>query len=220
MRNIDEAATSGAMYPALGFWTAMLLVALSAAYVGILGWTALQGSAYPPPEPFQTAIHLIVLLTVPALVFFWAMVHDAATEDRKIFSLTALAFMIIFAALVAINRFVALTVVPQSLALGATSGLQWFMPYEWPSVMLAIELLGWGFFFGAACLSLAPVFQSSKLELAICITLVITAVLNFTSVIGLVTNQFGILGMVAPLAWGVGPISAFILMGVWFHHQA
>jgi len=55
---------------------------------------------------------------------------------------------VIFAAQTSINRYVALTVVRQSLAAGNTDGLQWFLPYTWPSIMLAIEYLAWGFFLG------------------------------------------------------------------------
>jgi len=36
----------------------------------------------------------------------------------------------------------------------------------------------------------------------------------------LVINQFNWIGLVAPLAWGLGPIAAFILIAIWFHRQA
>jgi hypothetical protein len=56
-----------------------------------------------------------------------------------------LAYILIFATLTSINRYVALTVVRQSLAAGNTDGLQWFLPYTWPSIMLA----------GSVCLAIA-----------------------------------------------------------------
>ena len=220
MRNMDEAATSGAMFPGLGFWTAILSAALTAVYIGLLGFLMLTGDTLPPDEPLQTILHILILLCLPVFVFLCVLIHDSAPMDRKIFSLASVAFIAIFAALVAVNRFVALTVEPQGLALGKTAGLAWFMPYEWPSVMLAIEMLGWGFFFGLAWLSAATVFQEGALEKTIFWTLVITALLNLASSVALVINQFNWIGLVAPLAWGLGPIAAFILIAIWFHRQA
>jgi hypothetical protein len=219
MKSIDSASTTGAMFPAMGFWISVLLAILNAVYLGVLGFLMFSGSAYPPPESSQPVIHILVLICVPLLILLWTQLHDAAPLDRKFFSHSSLAFLIIFAALTSINRFVALTVVPQSLAAGSAAGLQWFLPYEWPSVMLAIEMLGWGFFFGLACLTLAPVFLEGGLERALCWTLIVTAVFNFFTIVALVIDQFALIGLAAPIAWGIGPILAFILMAIWFRRQ-
>lgn len=212
----DHASTNGAMFPAMGFWTAVLLVALNVAYIAVM---ALSAASFPPQEPFQSYIHILILVTIPALVILWTQLHDAAAPDRKLFSHASLAFLIIFAALVSINRFVALVVVRPALAAGNADILQWFSPYEWPSVMLAIELLGWGFFFGLACLTMAPVFQEGGLERAICWTLVAAATFNLAMIACLLIDQIAVIWLLAPVAWGLAPTAAFVMIAAWFRRQ-
>ncbi|MEX2161312.1 MAG: hypothetical protein WD751_05290 [Anaerolineales bacterium] len=216
MKSIDSANTNGAMFPAMGFWTAILLVVLNIFYLAVMAFSA---AVFPPPEPLQSLIHLLVLITPPIMIILWVQLHDAAPLDRKLFSHASLAFLVIFAALVSINRFVALTVVRPSLAAGNVDGLQWFLPYGWPSAMLALEMLGWGLFFGFACLTLAPTFQGGRLERSICWTLVVTAVFNFAIIAALVVDQFGVLWWLGPVAWGAGPTVAIALMAAWFRRQ-
>ena len=131
--------------------------------------------------------------------------------------------IVIFATLTSINRYVGLTVVKQSLASGNTSGLQWFMPYCWPSVMLAIEYLGWGFYFGLACISLAPAFVSGSLERAIFWTLLATGMLSLLSVIGQVLGAnsltFSLFTMAGVLGWGPGLTVATFLISIWIRRK-
>jgi hypothetical protein len=113
-----------------------------------------------------------------------------------------------------------LTVVRQSLLSGNTTGLEWFLPYGWPSVMMALEILAWGFFLGLACLCLAPVFTEGKLEKAICWTLIITGILSLLAAMGQVVNTgttgFNPFGMAGSVAWGPGLTMAAVLFVVWF----
>jgi hypothetical protein len=143
----------------IGFWSGIVLVAMGLAYLGLIAAMMLSGSGFPPVEPFQTMFNILVLFTAVWMVLFWSILHLAVPADRKVFSQASLALIVIFAALTSINRYVGLTVVRQSISSGNTNGLQWFLPYGWPSVMLALEYLAWGFFFGLACLCLAPVFN-------------------------------------------------------------
>jgi hypothetical protein len=203
-----------------GFWAAVILAVGFLVYLGILAVMLISGTGYPPVEPYQTILHFLILFAATMMVFFWATLHTVVPRDRQFFSLASLALIVIFATLTSINRFVALTVVRQSLASGNTAGLQWFLPYAWPSIMLAMEILGWGLFFGLACLCLAPVFVSGKLERAIFWTLLVTGVLCLLSVVGLLLNSMALLGLVAPLAWGLIPAITFILMAIWFKTRA
>jgi hypothetical protein len=123
----------------------------------------------------------------------------------------------IFAALTSINRFVALTVVKQSLASGNTNGLQWFLPYQWPSVMLAFEILAWGGFFGLACISLAPVFSKGRLERSIFWALLITGSLSLFAVFGQILNST-LLSFAGLIAWGPGFTLVSFLFTKWFYN--
>lgn len=188
--------------------------------MGLIGMLALSGSGYPPAEPYTTMFNVLILLTAVWMVFFWTILNHAVPADRKLFSQASLAMIVIFAALTSINRYVALTVVKQSLLSGNTNGLQWFMPYGWPSIMLAIEFLAWGLFFGLACLCLAPVFRSGRLGMAIFWVLIVTGILSISATLGQVvgtsTQGFNPLTFIGMLAWGPGLTVATVLITIWF----
>ncbi len=206
-----------------GFWTGLALVCLGLVYLGLLAAMMLLGSGFPPTEPFQTAFHVLILLTAASMVVFWTLLHEAVPPDRKPFSRASLAFVVIFATLTSINRYVGLTVVKQGIASGSTEGLQWFLPYGWPSVMLALEILAWGFFFGLACLCLAPAFSGSRLDRAISLLLIAIGIMSLLSALGPVLGyrslDFSPFTIAGVLAWGPGLTAAFALMAVWFRRR-
>ncbi len=204
----------------IGFWCGIFLVILGFVYLGLIVTIILSGSGFPPAGHFQTIANALVLLTAVWTVFFWTILHQAVTAEKKLFTRASLALIIIFAALTSINRYVGLTVVRQSIAAGNLNGLQWFLPYTWPSVMLALEFLAWGFFFGLACLCLAPVFTKGKLEHSIFWTLIIIGVLCLLSIVGQLTGSsnlnFDPFTMIGTIAWGPGFTILAILLVIWF----
>ncbi len=205
----------------IGFWSGIVLVFLGLAYLGLIAAMMISGSGFPPIEPFQTMFNILILITAAWMVLFWIVLHEAIPVEKKLFSRASLAMIVIFATLTSINRYVGLTVVRQSLISGKINGLQWFLPYSWPSIMLAIEILAWGFFFGLACICLAPAFSKGKLEHAIFWVLIITGVLSLSSALGQViassTLSFSPFTLAGALAWGPGLPSAVALMVIWFH---
>ena len=198
----------------------MVLVALGLAYLGLIVMMMLSGSGFPPAEPFQTMFNVLILFTALWMVFFWTVLHQAVSTERKLFSHVSLLLIVIFATLTSINRYVGLTVVKQSLSSGDTNGLQWFMPYSWPSIMLALEFLAWGFFFGLACLCLAPAFTRGKLEHTICGVLIVTGILSMLATAGPVMGSgalnFNLFTFAGTIGWGPGLTTAVALIAVWF----
>lgn len=201
-----------------GFITGIILAFLGIFYIGLLVGLAAAGSLLPPPAVFQIVFSVFTLITAALMVFFWALLHQAISSEKKLFSLTSFAFTIIFCALTSINRFVALTVVPQSIAAGQTQGLEWFLPYEWPSIMLAIEILAWGFFFSLACISLAPAFFGKDGSRAVFWALIVTGILAMSSAVGQTVSSF-VLSVAGPVAWGPGLTVIVILLARWFKRQ-
>ncbi len=203
-----------------GFWTGLVLVILGLTYLGLLAALMISGSGYPPVEPFQTLFNALILITAACMVIFWTLLHEAVPPEKKLFSRASLALIVIFAALTSINRYVALTVVKQSSASGSTEGLHWFLPYGWPSVMLALEMLAWGFFFGLACLCLAPAFSGNRLGRAISTLLVVIGILGLLSALGPVIGSsalsFSPFTLAGIIAWGPGLTATVALMTIWF----
>lgn len=185
------------------------------AYLTALTVMMSKGLPFPPQEPFSTTFHVIMMLVVLVMVPLWGAIHLAVPADRQVFTLISLMFIVMLAVVVGANRFVALTLVRQSPGLGQTEGLEWFQPYGWPSLMFAFEILGWGVFFSLACLFLAPAFRMRGLERGIAVIFAVTGVLSGGGALGLLVNSTAIMGVIAPLAWGLGPAVAVILIVIW-----
>ncbi|MFI0424526.1 hypothetical protein [Spongiactinospora sp. 9N601] len=195
----------------VGMWAGGGFVALLLVYMAALAVMTAQGAPFPPQEPFTTAFHAIMMLAGLAIVPLWCAIHLATPPDRQVFTLVALAFAVMCAVFTCANRFVALTMVRQSPALGQTAGLEWFQPYGWPSLMFAFELLGWGVFFSLACLFLIPAFRGHGLDRGIAMAFAITGVLSLGGALGLLVDSTRLMGAIAPVAWGLGPGVAVVL---------
>jgi hypothetical protein len=198
----------------LGYRISLVGIVLTVAYLAAITGMFISG-AIPPAEPYISIISLVSLASVPVFLFLWVILHNTASLEHKVFTLTSLALIIIFATLTSINRYVALTVVRQSIDMDITEGLNWFMPYGWPSIMAAMEVLAWGLFLGLSFLFLAPAFRKGGLEIAIFWTLIISGFLSLVAVLGQVVNST-ILNMLGIVAWGPGLIVLFTLLTIWF----
>jgi hypothetical protein len=200
----------------LGYWTSLIEIVLAVAYLAAVAVMFIT-STIPPAEPYISIVSVVSLVSAPLFVFLWVILNNVVSPEKRIFTQTSLALIVIFATLTSINRYVALTVVHQSIDMGITDGLNWFMPYGWPSVMAAIEVLAWGFFLGLAFLFLAPTFRQGKLELAIFWTLTISGSFALVAVLGQIMNS-AVLNMLGIIAWGPGLILLFSLLASWFRN--
>lgn len=204
----------------VGAWSATGLAVLGLLY--LLIWTAMlaTGAGYPPPEPYQTVLHLIPLILAPVLIVFLACLHTLVGPERRFLTLSALACACVFVGMTTTNRYVALTAFRQSIITGQEASVRMLSPYAWPSAMLAIEVLGWGLFFGLACLLLVPLFRGRGLPVAIAFSLAFSGVSNLASLLGPAMNNMSLLGLLAPLAWGIAPTVTFSLLAVWLKRGA
>ena len=103
---------------------------------------------------------------MPAMVTLMAAVHAWAPLHAKTLSLTALVFMSLLAGETCGVHFVIMTLTRQA----AFAGQPWlplFLSFRWPSVVYALDILGWDFFFALSMLFAAPVFGRSRLTVSI-----------------------------------------------------
>jgi len=153
----------------VGLWSAVSATVLAITYdVGQiaewLGWMGSGGGANNLSTPFG----LVILLT-PSLflgsAFLLTMValHQIAPADRKVWSLAALAFATIYAALISINYFVQLTWVAPRLAAGRSAGTEPFLFVPFDSFLYAVDILGYSFM-SVATLCAAKIFTGSGIE--------------------------------------------------------
>jgi hypothetical protein len=201
----------------MGYWFSLLGLFLGLAYFGLF-IAALTSGTFPPAGLLQALMNVVIMLTIPAMVLLWVAIHQVTPAEKQVFSLGSLVLLAIFAVPASINRYNALIVVPQAIAIGKTEFLEWFLPYGGPSIMAAMEVLSWGFYYGLACLCLAPVFGGNRLEKAIFWTLIASGGLSLISILGQVLSSIP-LSMPGVVAWGPGLILLTVLWALWFKKQ-
>jgi hypothetical protein len=194
----------------IGFWAALINTAGGMIYFLVILVMVFTGEfTFPPSGSIQLFGGIISLIFCPLIVILIASLHTVTSPEKKVFSQISLGFTLLFAISVSINRFTQLGVVQQSLVAGTTDGLNWFLPYGDRSVMLGLEMMGWGWFLGIALLTASPIFSGGKLQRWIKCLMVVYGVLGITSSIGfLVASPISAIGFVA---WG---LILFIITGL------
>lgn len=199
----------------LGFWASVYGAILGVIYLlTLIYYISTEGFVFPPPPFVELAGGIITFLTAPGLVVLFTAIRFVNEKDNKILGSLGISFIIMYAVLVSINRFVQLTVIQQSLP-DVPADLVRFLPYSTGSVMLALEVLGWGFFSSLAALFVAPLFSSSPLNKAIRWLFILYAFFSFMSVIGFATASSIPIG---PIAWGPILLALSILLSVYFRN--
>jgi hypothetical protein len=197
----------------LGFISSITLAVLGILYILLLllNFTP-EGFAMPPAPFVQLGSGILTFLTLPVMVILFSAIRFGNEGNNDILGSLGVSFIVLFAATVSINRFVQLTVIQQSLP-DVPADLARFLPYAEGSVMVALEILGWGFFSSLAALFVAPLFSSSPLQRSIRWLFVIYAIFSFISVISFVTT---IPIPAGPIAWGPILLALSILLAVYF----
>jgi hypothetical protein len=199
----------------LGYVLCLVNVVYGALYFGFAIFL------FAVPQGFQVGtdgIAVVILLFMPWTVLESAVLYHVVPREKRVFALGSLVFLAILTVLTSINRYNALTVVRQATAMGKTDSLEWFRPYGSPSIMLSMEILGWGWFYGLACLWLAPAFGRDRLGRTIFWTLIASGVFSIGSVFGPILGNM-MLNFIGVPAWGPGFILLHALLARWFRRQ-
>ncbi|RAN39602.1 hypothetical protein [Hyphomonas sp. GM-8P] len=187
-----------------GRLAAGLIFALQLAYAIVLaaGLAALPSAEAPIPDPYFTAMELLILLIAPLLVILMAALHSAVPQAEKLFSLCALVFMAMCAAVTSLVHFLILTI-----SRDLPGNWDSVFAFRWPSVAYAADILAWDVFFALSVLSASRVFRSPGLSLWTGRVLLASGVLSLLGLLGVATGDMqvrniGILGyaVVFPVA--------------------
>lgn len=94
----------------------------------------------------------------PALVMLMVVINLCTPESVRIWSITALGWMVLTAGFTMTVHLAELTVV-RRINPGAIRGYQYLFGFHWPSLLYAIDVVAWDIFFAFALLSAVPVFR-------------------------------------------------------------
>ncbi|MEJ2550245.1 MAG: hypothetical protein P8Z34_06150 [Anaerolineales bacterium] len=151
----------------LGFWAAILAAIFSLLF-------AVLAIAYSPPDwagieayaegfDFLQMLNMIpVVLVTIAVIVVMACIHSIAPSSKKVFSLIAIAFSVVYATIISTNYYIQLFVVRLNLVSGNLEGLQLLAMPNLHSVFFALEALGY-MFLSLATLFVLPVFGRGML---------------------------------------------------------
>ena len=174
-------------------------VLLSVAYVAALavGLATLAAPDAPIPDPWFTAMEILILLLMPFMTGFMVAVHAFASPALRVFSLMAVLFMAMVAMLTSIVHFAILTLG----RLPDFADRDIVFAFRWPSVAYALDILAWDVFFAVAMLCAAPVFPGGGLNRAVRWAFLVSGLLSFAGLAGVAVGDMhlrniGIIGYV------------------------
>jgi hypothetical protein len=179
-----------------------------------LGFLSLESPLDPIGAPFLPIMALLLILTVSLMVVTMVVVHAYAAPEHKVYSMTALAFIILLAGITSSVNFAVLIVSSQADFAGAP-WLPLFLPYKWPAVAYAMDIFAWDWFYALSMLFAAPIFRGGRLEQMARIVMLVSGGL---SLLGLIVLPFAVLPavVISIVGWGVGGAFVFLLLAIVF----
>ena len=134
-------------------------------------------------EPYLAIAEVMTLVGAPLLILLTVAIHECAPQSAKVFSLTALGWILLLAGSTVIVHFVNLTLWRQINDQQKIDYVR-FLGWEWPSMMYAIELVAWHLFFGLSMFFAAFAFKGVGKEKIVKQGLIITGILCIVGLIG------------------------------------
>jgi len=203
----------------LGLFAAVATVFLIVAYAVtlVLGLLSLTSPDQPIGDPMFTILEVLIIVMMPAMITLMVAVHAWAPIRVKTLSLAAVVFMGLLGGVTCSVHFVILTISHQA-AFAGQSWLPMFLEFKWPSVVYALDILGWDVFFPLSMLFAAPVFSGSRLVTWIRWLMIASATLSLAGLSGIAfgdmqLRNIGITGYV-----GVFLVVA-VLLAVLFYRE-
>jgi hypothetical protein len=184
------------------------------ASVTAIGLLSLDSPDDPIGDPWFTIMELLIIVIAPLMLVAMVAVHGYASPGSKIYAAIAAVFMALMAGITSCLHFVILTT---GGAIEDTSPelAPLLISFEWPSVVYALDILAWDWFFALSMLSAALVFNAGGLEKALRILMLVSGVLSLAGLIGvpLADMQYRNIGIIG---YGVVAPVAFLIMGIVF----
>jgi hypothetical protein len=178
--------------------TAVLIIAYAVTL--ILGLLSLSSPEEPIGDPMFSILEILIIIMTPVMVALMVAVHAWAPIQVKTFSLIAVVFMGLLCVITCSIHFVILTISHQTAFVGQ-SWVTLFMEFKWPSVVYALDILGWDIFFPLSMLFAATVFSGNRLAVWIRLLMITSGVLALAGLSGVVfgdmqLRNIGIVGYV------------------------
>ncbi|NHF59691.1 hypothetical protein FK220_010085 [Flavobacteriaceae bacterium TP-CH-4] len=187
-------------------WTvsALLLVYVFTTTIGLV---SLPSPETPIGDPFFTLMELLTLLIAPLMLLCMIAVHAYASPGNKAFSSMALICMLLMTGITSSVHFVVLTV-GHPMEMNAPELHRNLFSFKWPSLVYALDILAWDWFYALSMLLAAPVFGTGKLQKKVRMLMIASGVLSLAGLLGVPLDDMrirniGIIGyaVIAPVVF-------------------
>jgi hypothetical protein len=203
----------------IGYTAALAATVLGLLYLlGTVASLLSSGSVSAPAGLVRFISGGVALIWNPVLVILFAALRHQVQEARKIYAELAVVFMAMLCVTSSINWFVQVTVAPAIAQAGNPAITALIDPFQYGSILYAVEHLGWGLFFGIGCLFAAFTMEGGRLDGDIRWLLAAAGIFGLLHVLGMVASQ-PVLYFLAYPAWGLLLPTACALLTVRFRRN-
>jgi len=210
MHNSELHSTYGIIGRTTGY--AVFILGIAYAFTTILGFLSLQSPEDPIGDPFFTIMELLTILIAPLMATSMVAVHYHAAPEDRIYSLASVCFMFIMAGITSSVHFVILSAGHQMKAAGL-EGFQILFSFKWPSVVYALDILAWDWFFAISVLLAAPVFKAGRLEKTLRILMTVCGLVSLVGLMGVPLGNMQVRN-IGIIGYGVIAPFIFLLIGI------
>ena len=172
-----------------GFLVALLSVAY--ALVLVLGLATLPTPAHPIQDPWFTLMELLILAIAPAMVVFVVALHDHVPDKHRPAALLSVVFMSVCAAVTCCVHF-SILVLSRQPAIAAAEWAPLVFSFTWPSLVYALDILAWDFFFPLAALCAALALRQDPHQGIARMLLLGAALFAFVGLVGIPLENMNI----------------------------
>jgi hypothetical protein len=166
----------------LGLWSSRTYLVLGVAYLVVIvaGFITNRNLKDPVKDPHLAVAEILILLMTPVLLALSAAIHYGAPADARPYTLISLGWMVAAVTTTATVHFVELTVARRLTADDFPAHDQVF-GFRWPSILYAVDIVAWDFFFALALLFAVPAFED---EPAVQLGLLASGLLSLGGLVG------------------------------------
>jgi hypothetical protein len=191
------------MIPAVKFgkWSAIALLMIGIFYLitGVIG-IFFGGRLWPPRQvdPWLAIMEWLLLISVPFMILLMLAIHACSHEQKRIYSLSAVSFMIIASTITITIHFLQLTILRRENNANVKTAVQ--------DLFLYADLLAWDLFFGLSLFLASFIFYKNSSTKLIFRSMFITGCLCVVGFLGPATGfiqlqALAILGYTVSFMW-------------------
>lgn len=190
---------------------AVFILGVAYAVITLLGFFSLESPQEPIGNPYFTIMEIETILISPLMAISMVAVHCYASPADKIYTLTALFFMFIMAAITSTVHFIILTISHQG-PISQLPNFSFIFSFRWPSVAYALDILAWDWFFALSFLFAAPAFKKGRREKRVRTLMIISGCLSLVGLIGVPLGEMQIRN-IGIIGYAVIAPAVFLLIG-------